>query len=72
MHRLGQPNTFLDQGIAPLRPLFMFFKPQCYMFEIWFMLEKLLLVGVFGIVRARAVPFLASSSVEHLVIKLVS
>ena len=38
-------------GIAPLRPLFMFFKPDCYMFEIWFMLEKLLLVGVFGIVR---------------------
>jgi hypothetical protein len=48
-------------GIAPLRPLFMFFKPQCYMFEIWFMLEKLLLVGVFGIVRARAHSFVAAA-----------
>ena len=33
-------------GIAALRPLFMFFKPHCYMFEVWFMIEKLLLTGV--------------------------
>ena len=35
-------------GIAHLRPLFMFFKPGCYLFEVYFMVEKLLMAGVVG------------------------
>ena len=33
-------------GIASLRPLFMFFKPDCYLFEVYFMVEKLLMIGI--------------------------
>jgi hypothetical protein len=38
-------------GVAHLRPLFMFFKPKCYMYEIYFMIEKLLLAGFVGMLK---------------------
>jgi hypothetical protein len=38
-------------GIAYLRPLFQFFKPNCYMFEVFFMLEKFFMTGILVIVR---------------------
>ena len=40
-----QSGNFAFASIAPLRPLFMFFKPDCYYFEVFFMVEKLLLTG---------------------------
>ena len=44
-------GNIMYAGIAPFRPLFMFFKQDCYMFEVYFMVEKLLLAGVIGILR---------------------
>eukprot|EP01051_Picozoa_sp_SAG22_P002111 SAG22_NODE_92_length_20892_cov_11.188429_3_plen_494_part_00 len=38
-------------GVSYLRPLFMFMHPECYMFELIFMLEKFLLVAVVGLLR---------------------
>eukprot|EP01052_Picozoa_sp_SAG31_P043235 SAG31_NODE_7139_length_1779_cov_1.342262_1_plen_104_part_10 len=38
-------------GVAHLRPLFIFLHPSCYMFEVYFMIEKLLLTGVIGVIR---------------------
>ena len=38
----GNPNYI---EIAPFKPLFQFNKPNCYMFEIFFWIEKVLLVG---------------------------
>ena len=37
--------------ISGMRPLYIFFKPSCYMFEVWFMFEKLMLTGVIGIMK---------------------
>ena len=34
--------------IAHYRPLFQFYKADCFMFEIYFMLEKVVLIGVVG------------------------
>jgi hypothetical protein len=38
-------------GIAYLRPLFQFFKPNCYLFEVWLTLEKLALTGIIVLVQ---------------------
>jgi len=38
----GNPNYI---EIAPFKPLFQFFKPECYRFEVYFWMEKVLLVG---------------------------
>ena len=38
----GNPNYI---EIAPFKPLFQFLKPQCYRFEVYFWIEKVLLVG---------------------------
>eukprot|EP01052_Picozoa_sp_SAG31_P026825 SAG31_NODE_2459_length_5660_cov_13.094947_2_plen_443_part_00 len=38
-------------GVAHLRPLFIFLHPTCYMFEVYFMAEKLLLTGVLAVLR---------------------
>eukprot|EP01052_Picozoa_sp_SAG31_P013688 SAG31_NODE_829_length_11709_cov_5.435917_3_plen_921_part_00 len=43
-------GNFNYVGIAALRPLFMFFKPHCYMFEVYYMIEKLLMTGVVRLV----------------------
>jgi hypothetical protein len=39
--------------IAHYRPLFQFYKPDCWLFEVYFMLEKVVLVGLMGFLDRR-------------------
>jgi Ca2+-binding EF-hand superfamily protein len=38
--------------LVAFKPLFQFYKPQCYLWEIYFMLQKVVLVGMMGIFEA--------------------
>ena len=38
--------------LAAFKPLFQFYKPECYMWEIYFMLQKMILVGLMGVFQA--------------------
>ena len=50
--------------IAPFRPLCMFMKPNCYMFEIFFMFEKLILCGFLGIIRVYIGGFILTNTLS--------
>jgi hypothetical protein len=63
-HKIIQARNADFAGIAPLRPLFMFFKPDCYMFEIYFMLEKLVMTGVVRLLRVYSGDFFVARPVE--------
>ena len=61
-----QAGNFMFAGIAPLRPLFIFFKPESYMFEIYFMIEKLLLIGLVSVMRVYINGFFIVSTLSML------
>jgi hypothetical protein len=50
--------------IAPFRPLCMFLKPACYMYEIVFMAEKLVLCGMLGIIRVYLGGFILTNTIS--------
>jgi hypothetical protein len=50
-HRRAIASNPFYAEIAFLRPLFIFMKADCYMWEVYFMLEKLLLVGLVSALR---------------------
>ena len=37
-------------SIGGLKPMFIFYKPDCYLWEVYFMLQKVVLIGVMGTV----------------------
>jgi hypothetical protein len=60
----GRPETMSDPDpanripgnpkyivVAPLRPLFRFYKPECHYFEVYFLTEKLILTGLVGLLK---------------------
>lgn len=60
----GNPDYAL---VSSLRPLFIFFKPDCYMFEVYFMVERLFLIGVLRAIRVYASGFTVTIFLSNFV-----
>eukprot|EP01052_Picozoa_sp_SAG31_P059386 SAG31_NODE_18693_length_626_cov_1.250474_1_plen_187_part_10 len=68
---IADGNSACFAGIAPLRPLFMFFKPNCYFFEVFFMVEKLILTGVVRALRVYVGGFFVANTIALTVVIFV-
>lgn len=64
----SNPNYITLGG---LKPMFIFYKPDCYMWEVYFMIQKVILVGCMGMVQQGAVTNVANVAVSIFMLTIL-